>query len=81
LVYDSTSGALNISSNDLANPIKTVTLSGRGVFNGAYIGLSASTFNFNSKRVNSLDGFTFDVTNQGTQPSVNSCSFTTARWV
>ncbi len=81
LVYDSTSGALNILSNDLANPTKTITLTGRGVFSGAYIGLSASTFNFNSRRVNSLSGFTFNITNQGIQPlTINSCSFSTGRY-
>ncbi len=81
LVYDTTSGELRISSNDLANPVKVIYMNGKGVFNGSYIGLSASTFNFNSRRTNSLNGFTFNVTNQGTQPLViNSCSFSSSRY-
>ncbi len=81
LVYDTTSGELRINSNDLANPVKVVTLLGKGVFTGAYFGASAASFNFNSKRTNSLSGFTFDITNQGNQPLIlNSCSFSTARY-
>ncbi len=81
LVYDTTSGELRIASNDIANPTKTVTLFGKGVFSGSYIGISSSYFNFNNRRTNSLSGFTFNVTNQGTQSLVlNSCSFSSARY-
>lgn len=81
LVYDTTSGLLNISSNDLANPVKTISLYGKGVFTGAYIGLSANTFNFNNKRINSLTGFTFNITNQGSQPlTITGCNFSSARY-
>ncbi|MEO8514371.1 MAG: choice-of-anchor D domain-containing protein [Ignavibacteria bacterium] len=81
LVYDTTSGELRIISNDLANPTKTVTLTGKGVFTGPYIGISQSSFNFNNRRTNSLTGFTFNVTNQGTQPLVlNACSFASSRF-
>jgi hypothetical protein len=79
--YDTTSGLLQILSNDLANPVKTITLFGKGVQNGAYIGISAAAFNFNNKRVNSLCGFTFDITNQGNQPlTITGCNFTGSRF-
>lgn len=81
LVYDTTSGLLNIASNDLANPVKTVSLFGKGIFTGAYIGLSVNTFNFNNKRINSLTGFTFNITNQGSQPlTITGCNFSTSRF-
>ncbi|MCI0449823.1 MAG: PQQ-binding-like beta-propeller repeat protein [Chlorobi bacterium] len=48
----------------------------KGWFLGAVINLSASSFNFGTRRVNSLCGFTFDVTNQGSEKLViNSVSF------
>ncbi|HMT12681.1 MAG TPA: choice-of-anchor D domain-containing protein, partial [Ignavibacteria bacterium] len=80
-VFDTTSGELRIQSNDLANPVKTVLLNGKGVFNGSYAGLSAYSYNFNARRTNSLTGFTFDITNQGTAPLViNSVSFAGSRF-
>jgi hypothetical protein len=80
-VYDTTSGELRIISNDLANPTKTVLLYGKGIFTGPHIGISSASFNYNNKRVNSLSGFTFNVTNQGSAPlTINSCSFSSARY-
>ncbi|HRJ85713.1 MAG TPA: choice-of-anchor D domain-containing protein [Ignavibacteria bacterium] len=81
LVYDTLSGVMNIISNDLANPTKSVNLFGKGVFTGPYIGISASTFNFTNKRVNSLTGFTFNITNQGSAPlTITGCNFSSARY-
>jgi hypothetical protein len=71
-VFDTTSGELRISSNDAGTPIKVINLRGKGVYNGSYMTLSASSFNFNNRRVNSLCGFTFSVTNRGSQPLVIS---------
>jgi len=79
--YDTTSGELRISSNDAGNPVKVVTLRGKGVYTGSYIGFSTQNFNYNNRRVNSLCGFTFNVTNQGSQPLViNNISFAGARF-
>lgn len=48
---------------------------------GSNISLSASSFKFESKRVRSLSGITFDVTNTGTEPLIiNSVDFTTERF-
>ncbi|HJY62546.1 MAG TPA: choice-of-anchor D domain-containing protein, partial [Ignavibacteria bacterium] len=80
-VFDTTSGELRISSNDAGNPVKVVTLRGKGVYTGSYIGISTQNFNYSNRRVNSLCGFTFSVTNLGSQPLVlNSVSFSTARY-
>jgi hypothetical protein len=80
-VFDTTSGELRIQSNDLANPVKVVLLNGKGVFSGSYIGISQTTFDFSTRRTNSMSGFTFNVTNQGTAPLViNSCSFSGSRY-
>jgi outer membrane protein assembly factor BamB len=49
--------------------------------NGSSITLSASSFNFNARRVGSLCGFTFDVTNTGSEPLIiNSVTFNTPRF-
>ncbi len=80
-VFDTTSGELRISNNDIGNPVKVVTLKGKGVQNGSYMGLSATSFNYNNRRTNSLCGFTFQVMNQGTQPlTINSCNFASSRF-
>lgn len=69
-VFDTTSGELRITSNDAGTPIKVVLLKGKGVQSGAYAGFSVNSANFNSRRVGSLSGYTFDITNQGTQPLI-----------
>lgn len=80
-VFDTTSGELRITSNDIGTPVKVVTLKGKGVFSGATIGLSVSSANFNTRRVGSLSGYTFDITNQGTAPlTINSVSFGTTKF-
>jgi len=79
--FDTTSGELRIISNDLANPTKVVLLRGKGVQNGAYFGPSVTSFNYNNRRKNSMSGFTFNVTNQGTQPLIiNGCSFSSSKY-
>ncbi len=80
-VFDTTSGELRIASNDLGSPIKVVTLRGKGVQSGPFVALSSSSFNYNNRRVNSLCGFTFNITNQGSQPLIiNSVSFGSQRF-
>lgn len=66
--FDTTSGELRIASNDIGTPVKVVLLKGKGVQSGAYAGFSVTTANFNTRRVGSLSGYTFDIMNQGTQP-------------
>jgi len=79
--FDTTLGQLQISSNDMATPVKTINLRGRGVYSSAVINLSAASFNYNDRRVNSLCGFQFQITNQGTSPlTISSASFTTPRY-
>jgi HYDIN/CFA65/VesB-like, Ig-like domain/Secretion system C-terminal sorting domain/PQQ-like domain len=79
--YDTTSGQLRISSNDAGTPVKIISLRGKGVQNGSYIALSSNSSNWNTRRVNSLSGFTFSITNQGSQPlQINSVSFSTQRF-
>ncbi len=79
--YDTTSGQLRISSNDAGTPVKVITLRGKGVYNGSYMNLSANSFNYNNRRVNSLCGFTFSIMNQGSQPLViNSVNFSSPRF-
>jgi hypothetical protein len=63
-VFDTTSGELRIASNDIANPTKVVLLRGKGVYSGAYFGTSANSFNYNNRRINSLCGISFVITNQ-----------------
>lgn len=75
-VYDTTSGELRITSNDAGTPVKVVALRGKGVYSGAWINLSANSFNYGARRINSLCGFSFNVTNQGSQPlQINSVAF------
>jgi hypothetical protein len=79
--YDTTSGQLRISSNDAGTPVKVISLRGKGVYNGSYMNISATSFNYNNRRVNSLCGFTFSIMNQGSQPLViNSVNFTSPRF-
>lgn len=80
-VFDTTSGQLRITSNDAVTSVKVVSLYGKGVFSGAYIGLSSNSFDYSSRRMNSLSGFTFNVTNQGSAPlQINSVTCSTLRF-
>ena len=48
---------------------------------GSSISFSSQSFNFESRRVNSLSGFTFSVSNNGTEPLIiNAVDFTTDRF-
>jgi len=80
-VFDTTSGVLQIASNDAATPVKNVTLKGKGVFSGPFISVSTAGFNFNQRRQNSLCGYIFTVTNQGTSPlQISSLLFNSVRF-
>ncbi len=80
-VYDTTSGELRIASNDAGTPLKVVSLRGKGIYNGSNIQLSASSYNYNARRINSLCGWQFNVTNTGSQPlQLNSIGFSTQRF-
>lgn len=79
--YDTTSGELRISSNDAGTPVKVVSLRGKGVYNGSYISLSATNYNWSSRRINSLCGWLFNITNAGSQPlQISSITFSTQRF-
>lgn len=81
LAYDSLSAQLQIASNDLITPIKVVNLKGKGVFTGATIALSANSFDYQQRRVNSLCGYLFTVTNQGNANlNISSMQFNSARY-
>jgi hypothetical protein len=80
-VFDTISAQLQIASNDVLTPLKIITLKGKGVFTGANISLSAASFDYQLRRVNSLCGFIFTVTNQGTSSlNISSMNFNTARY-
>ena len=81
LAFDTLSAQLQIASNDLLVPIKIVTLKGKGVFNGPNISLSSTSFDYQQRRVNSLCGYYFTVTNQGTSNlSISSMQFNSQRY-
>jgi len=81
LAFDTLSAQLQIASNDLLLPIKIVTLKGKGIYNGASIGLSAANYDYQQRRVNSLCGYMFTVTNQGNaNMNISSVLFNTARY-
>lgn len=81
LAYDTLSAQLQIASNDLVTPLKIVNLKGKGVFTGATIALSATAFDYQQRRVNSLCGFQFTVTNQGNANlNISSMLFNTSRY-
>jgi hypothetical protein len=81
LAFDTLSAQLQIASNDMLLPLKIITLKGKGVYNGANIGLSATSFDYLQRRVNSLCGYKFTVTNQGNaNMNISSIQFNTARY-
>lgn len=80
-VFDTTSGELRITSNDFAQQVKIVYFKGKGIENGSFINLSSNNFQYSTKRINSLSGYTFDITNRGSQPLViNSITFSGQRF-
>lgn len=78
---DSVAGLLNIASNDQATPVKTVTVRGRGIYNGAYIVSSDSIYSWSPRRVNSSSGYKFIITNTGNANlNITSMNFGGARF-
>lgn len=76
LAYDTISGFLNIASNDMTSPVKTILLKGKGVYSGANILLSDSVYNYGARRNGSLCGWSFVITNSGTSTlTISSISF------
>ena len=68
--FDSVSGQLQIASNDVGVPVKTITLKGKGVYSGSNIQLSATSYNYQQRRINSLCGYQFSISNTGTSPLI-----------
>jgi hypothetical protein len=80
-VFDTTSGILYIASNDGGSPLKQVSLKGKGVYNGAYMTLSSTSYNYGARRVGCTSGYLFNVTNTGSQPlNITSATFTGQRF-
>lgn len=70
------SAILTISSNDLAQPNKTISLKGKGVYNGSYITLSDTVYNYAQRRTGSLCGWILSVSNPGSAPlQISSITF------
>lgn len=81
LVYDTISGLLNLASNDMTTPVKSILLKGKGVYSGPNILLSDSSYNYNSRRNGSLCGWTFKVINSGTTNlSINNITFSNSAY-
>lgn len=81
LAFDTISAQLQIASNDILVPTKIITLKGKGVFTGATINLSTTSYDYLTRRVNSLCGYIFTVTNQGNSNlNISSVQFNTPRY-
>ena len=63
--YDNTSGQLQIASNDGVTPLKIITLTGKGVYEGSYISASVASIDYSVRRINCLSGGYFVITNRG----------------
>lgn len=80
-VYDTTSGILNIASNDGGTPNKLIQLKGKGVFSGAYLTLSSGSYAYGTRRIGCTSGYLFNVTNTGSQIlNITSASFAGVRY-
>jgi len=80
-VYDTTSGILSIASNDGGTPVKQITLKGKGVYSGAYLTLSSSSYNYGTRRVGCTSGYLFNVTNTGSAVlNITSAAFAGQRF-
>ncbi|MDZ4713794.1 MAG: choice-of-anchor D domain-containing protein [bacterium] len=80
-VFDTVSTQLRIISNDAVTPAKIVNLYGKGVQSGSFISTSLSSINYQSRRINSLNGGYFSITNKGTSPlSISSVNFISQRF-
>lgn len=81
LVYDTISAYLQIVSNDIATPVKSVLLKGKGVYSGSNILLTDSTYAYGARRNGSLCGWSFSVSNSGTSTlTINNISFNNAAY-
>ena len=79
--YDTTFGQLQISSNDGVTPVKIISLSGKGVHQGRFISVSASSYNFGDRRAGSMCGFIFTIKNTGTEVlTINLFNTTTSQF-
>lgn len=80
-VYDTTSGILYIASNDGGTPVKQISLKGKGVYSGAYLTLSAASYDYGARRTGCTSGYLFNVTNTGSQPlNITSATFAGQRF-
>ncbi|MBI2420223.1 MAG: choice-of-anchor D domain-containing protein, partial [Ignavibacteriales bacterium] len=71
-------GLLMIYSNDVTTPVKSVTLTGHGVYGLPYISLSSDSLMFGRRRKGSLSSRTLTVTNiGGGQLRIDSVRFNT----
>ncbi|MBE2255247.1 MAG: choice-of-anchor D domain-containing protein [Ignavibacteria bacterium] len=78
LAFGNDSAVLSIASNDGGTPIKTVRIYGKGIQNGSFISMSATNYNYGNRRIKSLSGYTFTITNQGSAPlQISGASFNT----
>ncbi|HLT24119.1 MAG TPA: choice-of-anchor D domain-containing protein [Ignavibacteria bacterium] len=78
--FGNTPGTLQISSNDVGQPVETIGLRGVGVNAGGHIS-TVSSYDYSSRRVNSLCGYIFEIENQGVSAlQINSISTGTARF-
>lgn len=81
LTFGNDSAQISIASNDGGTPVKIVKLYGKGVNNGPAISLSSNFFDYQQRRVNSMCGFTFAVSNNGSAPlNITSMTFTGTRY-
>ncbi|MBS1517648.1 MAG: choice-of-anchor D domain-containing protein [Bacteroidetes bacterium] len=79
--FDTVSGQLRISSNDGATPVKIVSLNGKGIYSGSNIGSSVTSLNYSNRRINSLSGGYFSITNRGNAVlTLNSVTFNSQRF-
>ncbi len=79
--YDTISAQLRIASNDGVTPVKIISLRGKGVYNGSYISSSVSSIVYPDRRINSLCGGYFVITNKGSELlSISSITTNTPRF-
>ncbi len=80
-VFDTTSGQLRITSNDGVTSVKTVSLFGKGIYNGGYIYSNVAAIDYQQRRINSLCGGYLNITNQGSLPiSISSITTSSQRF-
>ncbi|QQS37571.1 MAG: choice-of-anchor D domain-containing protein [Ignavibacteriales bacterium] len=65
VAYGNQVGTLSIYSNAPGSPVKTISLSARGIFGPAHISFSESPVNFGAKRINSTSYKSIIISNEG----------------